>query len=852
MKLSILTLACTAALLTLAGCGSDSSSSASAPAASQTLSGVAAQGVAVVGVPVTLTDSTGATLQTAATDANGNFSLSFKGGKAPFVLTVPVNDSDGSPAVLSAIVASGSSTTANLNPLTTLVTQRALGQTLTAAPTAAQLSAANPSAASIAQAVTDVDTVLQPLFTALGVPSSAVNDPVGASYSIGSALDKLFDIAHITVHNNTISVGQRIDASGQTVAADGSSTYQSLQLPLTGKMPNPLANGPVVAAQSISKGATTTPIQHVIVIVAENQTFDGLFGTYQTTSDQTVKNLLSQGIVNADGTPGPNFALAAQNKGTTQTSYTLNPTRGSAYATLLQPEKIGIVDLSSLSTAGGVADTRFPANLPNGPFQISKYVPYAQPDSSALGVQLGLSATTGDPVHRFFQMWQQTGGDNSKLDMFMWVAAQTGQGGDTSGITPSNPAQGGELMGFMNMSAGDAPYFNTLARTYAISDNYHQSVMGGTGMNFFQVATGDMPYFNNAGTVATPPSSQIENPNPLAGTDNFYQQDGYSGGSYVGCGDATQPGVQAILTLLTAKGIASNCDAGKYYLVNNYNPGYATDGTTNPIGPNNYNYPPQTVPTIAEALANANVSWKWYTGGRDAADVTTESTLLAVSYLMTQQGMTQSQALAYVATNPGLLAQFAPSAIAAQYNVIGDPLVASSKVMTNAALKANLVNLTTFDHDVASNTLPAVSYVVPKNLASGHPGYSAPADLEAYLKHIVDEVKANPALWANTAILITTDEGGGHFDTGPIQNLDFFGDGPRIPMVVVSPYARAGMVDHTYYDHASVLKFIERNWKLAPLSKRSRDRLPNPVQAQKAYLPTNKTAVGDLMAMFNF
>ncbi|MDR3428210.1 alkaline phosphatase family protein [Silvimonas sp.] len=257
------------------------------------------------------------------------------------------------------------------------------------------------------------------------------------------------------------------------------------------------------------------------------------------------------------------------------------------------------------------------------------------------------------------------------------------------------------------------------------------------------------------------------------------------------------------------------------------------------------------MPTIAEALAKANISWKWYTGGRDAADVTTESALLVISQLMAQ-GMTQTQAQTYLASNPGLLAQAAPAAMAAQYNVIGDPLVASTNIMTNASLKANLVNLTTFDRDVANNTLPAVSYVVPKNLASAHPGYSAPADLEVYLKHIVDEVQANKALWGTTAILITTDEGGGHFDTGPIQNLDFFGDGPRIPMIVVSPYARSGKVDHTYYDHASVLKFIERNWKLAPLSNRSRDRLPNPVQLQKAYLPTNKTAVGDLMAMFNF
>ncbi len=116
------------------------------------------------------------------------------------------------------------------------------------------------------------------------------------------------------------------------------------------------------------------------------------------------------------------------------------------------------------------------------------------------------------------------------------------------------------------------------------------------------------------------------------------------------------------------------------------------------------------------------------------------------------------------------------------------------------------------------------------------------------------KVQADPTLWAHTAILVTTDEGGGgHFDTGYIQTLDFFGDGPRIPMLVVSPYARRGTVEHTYFDHASVLKFIERNWRLPPLSKRSRDTLPNPVTlAGNPYQPINTPAVGDLMSMFAF
>jgi len=80
----------------------------------------------------------------------------------------------------------------------------------------------------------------------------------------------------------------------------------------------------------------------------------------------------------------------------------------------------------------------------------------------------------------------------------------------------------------------------------------------------------------------------------------------------------------------------------------------------------------------------------------------------------------------------------------------------------------------------------------------------------------------------------------------------FFGDGTRIPLIAVSPYAKKGFVDHTYYDHVSVLKFIERNWGLSPLSARSRDNLPNPIQPPGTYVPTNGPAIGDLGNMFNF
>jgi hypothetical protein len=118
-------------------------------------------------------------------------------------------------------------------------------------------------------------------------------------------------------------------------------------------------------------------------------------------------------------------------------------------------------------------------------------------------------------------------------------------------------------------------------------------------------------------------------------------------------------------------------------------------------------------------------------------------------------------------------------------------------------------------------------------------------------RNIVDRMEAKPALFEETVILVTFDEGGGLYDAGFIQPVDFFGDGPRVPLIAISPRTRGGRIVHTYYDHVSILKFVERNWHLAPLTERSRDNLPNPVMDDDSpYVPRNMPAIGDLMDLF--
>ncbi len=177
----------------------------------------------------------------------------------------------------------------------------------------------------------------------------------------------------------------------------------------------------------------------------------------------------------------------------------------------------------------------------------------------------------------------------------------------------------------------------------------------------------------------------------------------------------------------------------------------------------------------------------------------------------------------------------------------------ASSIMTNSTSRAtHLQDTISLYSAISAGAIPAVSYVKPSGLVDGHPASSKLELFEAFVKKIVDAVQANPKLAADTAIFITFDEGGGYWDSGYVQPLDFFGDGTRIPLLVVSNYAEGGHVSHVYADHVSITKFIERNWKLPTITSRGRDRLPNPTTSSNAYVPVNAPALGDLWDLFKF
>jgi phospholipase C len=544
---------------------------------------------------------------------------------------------------------------------------------------------------------------------------------------------------------------------------------------------------PVVAAAPNA----ITPIEHVIVIVGENRSFDNMFATYQPKQGQTISNLLSRGIVNKDGTPGKNFNLAAQHLAQSKGEYTPTPEIGGVYRTLPQPYAWG-----AFGQRRDVPDARFPGNMPNGPFQITKYVSYG--------------THTGDPMHRFFQMWQQV--DGGKNDLFVWTAETVGIGPSNGKLPLANNRtfQGAVSMGFYNMATGDAPYIRQLADEYAIADNYHQSIMGGTTGNYLALTTGDVAFYTHDGKPAIPPAKLIENPDAQPNTNNWYTEDGYLGGTYVNCSDSSNPGVKGISNFLKQLPYRAfregNCEPGTFYMVNNMEPSYSPTGELLVAGEDKL--PPQVIPTIGDALTAKGISWRWYTGGRNDGKSTDK-----------------------------------------EYCAMCDTHLYFSSTMLGSD-KSKLQDLQQFyvDAQQSEAAFPAVSVIAPYDSISGHPGYAMETGFDELIRSVVDKVKQNPSLWKKTAIIVTFDESGGYYDSGYTQFIDFFGDGPRIPLIVISPHAKKGYVDHTYYDHASILKFIERNWGMPPLSKRSRDNLPNPVHDRSSpYVPINRPAIGDLM-----
>ncbi len=120
--------------------------------------------------------------------------------------------------------------------------------------------------------------------------------------------------------------------------------------------------------------------------------------------------------------------------------------------------------------------------------------------------------------------------------------------------------------------------------------------------------------------------------------------------------------------------------------------------------------------------------------------------------------------------------------------------------------------------DIANGDMAQVTWIVPDWLHSDHPGNNSDEGPD-WVASIVNAVGASP-FWNSTAILIMWDDWGGWYDHVVPQSIDNMGPGFRVPLIVVSPYAKHGYVSHQVYETASLLTFMERNFGLPNLGAR--------------------------------
>jgi phospholipase C len=125
---------------------------------------------------------------------------------------------------------------------------------------------------------------------------------------------------------------------------------------------------------------------------------------------------------------------------------------------------------------------------------------------------------------------------------------------------------------------------------------------------------------------------------------------------------------------------------------------------------------------------------------------------------------------------------------------------------------------TQFPIDATTGHLPAVSWLMPPGEYSGHPPDST-CESENWTVNMLNAVMQGPD-WNSTVVFVTWDDFGGFYDHVAPPQVDQFGLGPRVPLLIISPYAKESYVSHSVYDHTSVLKFIERRYGLQALTSR--------------------------------
>ncbi|MEO5688994.1 MAG: acid phosphatase [Burkholderiaceae bacterium] len=496
--------------------------------------------------------------------------------------------------------------------------------------------------------------------------------------------------------------------------------------------------------------ALKNKVQNIVVIYAENRSFDNLYGNFP-------------------GADGLSTVISAT--GTTTSSYIAQVDRDGSALPILPPTWGGVMAAGSSVT---VTESQS-SGLANAPFNIaSAYQPTAS-------VTITGDMVTRDLYHRFFENQMQI--DGGKNDKFAaWADS------------------GSLVMGHFDYSA--SPMYK-LAQQYTLADNFFQGAFGGSFLNHQYLICACAPEYPNADTATAHPSFNVVATN--------------ADGSFT---TSLVPGGTSPASVMTGKPVlqsgnitpANYFGDGKFYAVNTMQAPFQPSGNfpadlngddakyANPAGATTL--PAQTQSNIGDLLTAKSVNWKWY-GGSWASAVTDG-----------MQASTGHHAVIYAGDTNGVAStaaiDFQPHHQPFNYYASMDPVA-------HATDRANhLKDYTDLVTDAAAGTLPAVTFYKPEGLYNQHPGYANITNGDQKIADLVAKLKASPQ-WKNMVIVITYDENGGQWDHVAPPKGDKLGPGTRIPALIISPYSKAGTVDHTQYDTASVLRLITRRFGLATL-----------------------------------
>jgi phospholipase C len=487
------------------------------------------------------------------------------------------------------------------------------------------------------------------------------------------------------------------------------------------------------AAQGARAG--TENIETVVVIYAENRSFDNLYGAF----------------------PGANGLQNVTAANSTQVD------RDGSVLKELPPAWEGL-------TAKGVVPPITQAqteHLPNKPFAID----------DANGFNAPLSVTTRDLWHVFYQNQMQING--GKNDRFAAYA--------DSGALVMGHYDGSKL-----------PLWS-VAQKYVLADNFFQGAFGGSFLNHFHLVCACTPVYPNA------------DKSPAKGIIAVVDADGVS---LTLAPNSPKSAIEGVPKFVNNGQISPD-----FYAVNTMQPPYQPSSNkpapdsdprfADPSLPNTL--PPQHDITIGDLLSLKGVSWAWYAGAwQDALDGDRASPPTFQFH---------HQAFNY-------FANYAPGTAARAEH-----------------LKDGGMNGVEFIKAVDAGELPQVTFYKPQGNLNEHAGYTDVLSGDQHISDVIAHLEKSPQ-WGHMLVVITYDENGGFWDHVAPPKADRWGPGTRVPGIIVSPFAKKGVVDHTQYDSTSILRFITRRFDLPVL--------PGLVARDAALRTNGLPPMGDLTSAFNF